>query len=112
MESKGKLLIFSAPSGAGKTTLVHHIMHSIKKLSFSISATSRPKRGNEVDGKEYYGCCMGCKAKLKNDPNIRFAIDPVSGNSVDKAIAVIGAAPNSDVYYFENLENLQRFILI
>lgn len=49
MESKGKLLIFSAPSGAGKTTLVHHIMHSIKKLSFSISATSRPKRGNEVD---------------------------------------------------------------
>ena len=66
----------------------------------------------QVDGKDYYGCCMGCKAKLKNDPNTRFAIDPVSGNSVDKAIAVIGAAPNSDVYYFENLENLQRFILI
>ncbi|MBT3173793.1 MAG: guanylate kinase [Lentimicrobiaceae bacterium] len=68
MESKGKLLIFSAPSGAGKTTLVHHIMHSIKKLSFSISATSRPKRGNEVDGKEYYFLSVDdFRKKIAND---------------------------------------------
>ena len=66
----------------------------------------------EVDGKDYYGCCMGCKAKLENDPNSRFAIDPVSGNRVDKATAVIGAAPNKDVYYFESLENLESFKLI
>ena len=65
----------------------------------------------QVDGKDYYGCCMGCKAKLENDPNSRFAIDPVSGNRVDKAIAVIGAAPNRDVYYFESLENLESFEL-
>ena len=66
----------------------------------------------QVDGKDYYGCCMGCKAKLENDPNSRFAIDPVSGNRVDKATAVIGAAPNKDVYYFESLENLESFKLI
>ena len=66
----------------------------------------------EVDGKDYYGCCMGCKAKLENDPNSRFAIDPVSGKRVDKATAVIGTAPNRDVYYFESLENLESFKLI
>ena len=64
----------------------------------------------KVDEKDYYGCCMGCKAKLENDPSTRFAIDPVSGNTVDKATAVIGAAPNKDVYYFESLENLQSFV--
>ena len=66
----------------------------------------------QVDGKDYYGCCMGCKAKLENDPSSRFAIDPISGNRVDKAIAVIGTAPNKDVYYFESLENFESFELI
>ena len=66
----------------------------------------------QVDGKDYYGCCMGCKAKLENDPSSRFAIDPISGNRVDKAIAAIGTAPNKDVYYFESLENFESFELI
>ena len=51
---KGKLLIFSAPSGSGKTTLVKYIMSQIDTLSFSISATSRKIRSNEVNGKDYY----------------------------------------------------------
>jgi len=53
--SQGKAIIFSAPSGAGKTTLVRHLL-GIESfaLSFSISATSRPIRGGEVDGKDYY----------------------------------------------------------
>ena len=51
---KGKLLIFSAPSGSGKTTLVKYIMGQIDTLSFSISATSRKIRSNEVNGKDYY----------------------------------------------------------
>src|SRR5690606_32627351 len=46
--------IFSAPSGAGKTTIVHHLLGKIPSLSFSVSATTRPKRGEEVDGKDYY----------------------------------------------------------
>lgn len=50
----GKLIIFSAPSGSGKTTLVHHLLGEIADLSFSISATSRDKRGQEVDGRDYY----------------------------------------------------------
>lgn len=51
---KGRVVIFSAPSGAGKTTLVHHLLAHIPQLAFSVSATSRPKRGEEVEGKDYY----------------------------------------------------------
>ncbi len=52
--NKGKIIVFSAPSGSGKTTIVHYLMSQIKNLHFSVSATSRLPRGNEVDGKDYY----------------------------------------------------------
>ena len=50
----GKLIIFSAPSGAGKSTIVHHILNCGFNMEFSVSATSRPPRPNEVDGIDYY----------------------------------------------------------
>lgn len=50
----GRAIIFSAPSGSGKTTLVHHLLDSNPDLSFSISATTREKRGNELEAKDYY----------------------------------------------------------
>ncbi|WP_184543812.1 guanylate kinase [Mucilaginibacter sp. FT3.2] len=54
MTKEGKLIIFSAPSGAGKTTIVHHLLGKIPNLEFSISATTRQARGDEQDGKDYY----------------------------------------------------------
>ncbi len=54
MKKKAKLIILSAPSGAGKTTLVHHLMNQIPNLAFSISAASRKPRSGEVDGQDYY----------------------------------------------------------
>jgi len=51
---EGKLVIISAPSGAGKTTLVKHLLESGLNLAFSISATTRPPRGNEKDGIDYF----------------------------------------------------------
>ena len=51
---KGKLVIFSAPSGAGKTTLVHHLLSKKFGLEFSVSAATREQREGEVDGKDYY----------------------------------------------------------
>lgn len=51
---KGKLLIFSAPSGAGKTTIVRHLLAGDFDLEFSISATSRAARPTETHGKDYY----------------------------------------------------------
>jgi guanylate kinase len=50
----GKLLIFTAPSGAGKTTIVRHLLKHYSQLAFSISATNRPMRTGEEDGKAYY----------------------------------------------------------
>lgn len=52
---KGKAIIFSAPSGAGKTTIVHHLLDKCNlNLSFSVSATSRAIRAEETEGKDYY----------------------------------------------------------
>lgn len=50
----GKVFIFSAPSGAGKSTVVNHLLALHPEFEFSISATSRPPRGVERDGVEYY----------------------------------------------------------
>lgn len=66
-------------------------------------------RSVNVDGKNYYGCCPDCLAKLKADPQARMDVDPVSGKQVDKAAAVIGVDKNGKIYFFENLENLKKF---
>ncbi len=52
---KGKLIVFSAPSGSGKTTIVRHLLGLPElNLEFSISATSREARGEEINGSDYY----------------------------------------------------------
>jgi len=67
--SEGKLIVFSAPSGSGKTTIVRHLLCIEKlNLAFSISATSREKRGDEEDKKDYYFLSSSeFKQKIKND---------------------------------------------
>jgi len=67
--SKGKLIVFSAPSGSGKTTIVRHLLKQEKlNLEFSISATSREKRGEEIDAKDYYFLSTDAfKEKIKKD---------------------------------------------
>jgi guanylate kinase len=54
METSGKCVIISAPSGAGKTTIVRSLLAQGLRLAFSVSATSRAKRGYEVDGQDYF----------------------------------------------------------
>jgi len=51
---EGKLIIFSAPSGAGKTSLVRYLLGQDLKLNFSVSACTRPPREEEIHGKDYY----------------------------------------------------------
>lgn len=65
----GKLIVFSAPSGSGKTTIVRHLLKQKElNLEFSVSATSREKRGEEKDGKDYYFLTSSeFKSKIKND---------------------------------------------
>lgn len=65
---EGKLFIFSAPSGSGKTTIVKNLLQKNLNLEFSISATNRPKRKNETNGKDYYFLSTSdFMKKIKND---------------------------------------------
>ncbi|MFC2104158.1 guanylate kinase [Bacteroidota bacterium] len=65
---EGKLFIFSAPSGSGKTTIVRRLLEKDLTLEFSISATSRPKRNNEINGKDYYFLTVDdFKEKIENN---------------------------------------------
>lgn len=52
--SDGKVVIVTAPSGAGKTTLVHHLLQRFPTLEFSVSACNRNRRPGETDGRDYY----------------------------------------------------------
>jgi guanylate kinase len=65
---KGKLVIISAPSGAGKTTIVRHLLDSNLNLSFSVSATTRQLRGDEKDGVDYFFLSVQeFKKRIEND---------------------------------------------
>jgi len=65
---KGKLVIFSAPSGAGKTTIVRHLLEQNFNFEFSVSATSRKPRGTETHGIDYYFLSeKEFKQKVEND---------------------------------------------
>ena len=111
--TEGKLVIFSAPSGAGKTTIVRHLLSQGLNFGFSISATTRKPRGTEQNGKDYYflsteefrdkinrdefleweevypGCFYGTlKSEVdricKNGQNILFDVDVVGGSNIKK----------------------------
>lgn len=72
-KKKGKLMIFSAPSGAGKTTLVRYIMSELDNLRFSVSACSREKRNYEEDGKDYHFITVAdFKEKISNNEFIEW----------------------------------------
>jgi YHS domain-containing protein len=63
----------------------------------------------EVEGRTYYGCCEMCKKALAEKPELRVAVDPVSGHEVDKSKAVIGVLEDGSVVYFESEENFKKF---
>ncbi|MBA3704811.1 MAG: guanylate kinase [Bacteroidetes bacterium] len=66
--TQGKLVIFSAPSGAGKTTIVQHLLKKIPELEFSVSACSRPIRKDETQGVDYYFISVAdFRKKIKNN---------------------------------------------
>ena len=62
-----------------------------------------------VNDKTYYGCCPGCVRRLNQDRKIRYTVDPVSRDTVDKADAIIGIGPDGHAYYFESRANLRTF---
>ena len=69
----------------------------------------RPQIPIEVDGRTYYGCCEMCKGRLGSDPSSRVSTDPASGNTVDKAGAVIGRTADGRTLYFESQGTFDRY---
>ena len=62
-----------------------------------------------VEGRTYYGCCPACKEKLEKQPASRMALDPVTGEQVDKAQAIIVQDSAGKVMYFAREDTLRRF---
>lgn len=137
-QKKGKLIIFSAPSGAGKTTIVKHLLQQDFNLEFSVSATSRNPRPNEIHAKDYYflsakefqqkvdnnefleweevykGTCYGT---LKNDverirelgKNVIFDVDVVGGLNIKKYYGDAALAVFVQPPSVEELRNRLKF---
>lgn len=137
-QKKGKLIIFSAPSGAGKTTIVKHLLQQDFNLEFSVSATSRNPRPNEIHAKDYYflsakefqqkvdnnefleweevykGTCYGT---LKNDverirklgKNVIFDVDVVGGLNIKKYYGDAAIAVFVQPPSVEELRNRLKF---
>jgi YHS domain-containing protein len=63
----------------------------------------------KVNKATYYGCCQMCEERLKTDQAVRLAVDPVTGDWVDKASAVVAARPDRSVLYFSSEETLERY---
>lgn len=112
----GKLIVFSAPSGSGKTTIVRYLLSKPElNMDFSISAASRPPREDEVNGKDYYFLSLeDFKKKIKNDEfleweevyrdnfygTLRTEIDRIwaSGKNVIFDIDVVGGLDIKQIY--------------
>lgn len=62
-----------------------------------------------VGGRTYYGCCPACKEKLENQPASRMALDPVTGEQVDKARAIIVQDSAGKVMYFAREDTLRGY---
>ncbi|MCF8331689.1 MAG: guanylate kinase [Bacteroidales bacterium] len=69
----GKLIIFSAPSGAGKTTIVHQVLEYFDNMEFSVSATTRYARPGEINGKDYYFIELDdFRRRIENDEFVEY----------------------------------------
>lgn len=72
-EKKGKIFVISSPSGGGKTTIVRKILSEFPEIIFSVSATTRPKRPDEIDGVHYFFLTEDqFLEKIKNDEFIEW----------------------------------------
>lgn len=109
------LAFFTFPALAAEPPNHHHADSWLKPVEAKFvcmmnnAVFDKEQMAIEVEGKIYYGCCAMCKERLQKDVSARQAADPVSGKTVDKASAVIGADPHGNVYYFENEENFHAF---
>jgi guanylate kinase len=95
---EGKVIIFSAPSGAGKTTIVRHLLSKDHNYGFSVSATSREPRGSEIDGVDYFFLTVNeFKAKIASDEFLEWQEvypDNFYGSLKSEVVRILGKGQN------------------
>jgi YHS domain-containing protein len=99
----------AAPAGSSQNAQLTLVERPSEVCMVNDQFMGREQIPVEVDGKTYFGCCEMCKGRLARDASARVAKDPVSGNSVDKATAVIAKRANRDVVYFESAATFDRY---
>jgi hypothetical protein len=98
----------AVPAAAGK--LVRIADHGeVCMLSNRFFGAGKQQVPADADGKKYYGCCARCAARLAQNAGARTAIDPVTGNPVDKASAVLAHDASNQVLYFESEASFARY---
>ncbi|MFL6193070.1 MAG: hypothetical protein ACJ75H_02770 [Thermoanaerobaculia bacterium] len=98
-----------ALAGNGATTPVLKKVEAKKVCMVNNQVFEKDQIPVQVQGKTYYGCCEMCKERLSKDAAARTAKDPVTGNPVDKAKAVIVAQTDGSVLYFESEKTLAQY---
>jgi guanylate kinase len=94
LRQRGKLIVFSAPSGTGKSTIAKKVLERLPDIRFSVSATTRQKRSGEVEGINYYFLTPeDFEEKIRNGGFIEheFFFGNYYGTQLDKTVAVIDA---------------------
>lgn len=99
--AKGRLIVVSAPSGSGKTTIARKIMEKFPFIKFSVSATTRPKRNGEVDGKDYFFLTREeFEKKIQNGELLEW--EEIYGNYYGTLKSVVeDALKNGDILLFD-----------
>lgn len=99
--NKGKLIVVSAPSGSGKTTIAKKILERFPFMKFSVSATTRPKRNGEIDGKDYFFLSREeFEKKIQNGELLEW--EEIYGNYYGTLKSVVeNALKNGDVLVFD-----------
>lgn len=98
---RGRLIVVSAPSGSGKTTIAKKIMEKFPFIKFSVSATTRPKRNGEVDGRDYFFLTREeFESKIKNGELLEW--EEIYGNYYGTLKSVVESAlKNGEVLLFD-----------
>ncbi|CUS93277.1 guanylate kinase [Candidatus Kryptonium thompsonii] len=99
--NRGKLIVVSAPSGSGKTTIAKKILEKFPFMKFSVSATTRPKRNGEVDGKDYFFLSREeFEKKIQNGELLEW--EEIYGNYYGTLKSVVESAlKNGDILVFD-----------
>ena len=103
------ILLFTSYAHAGKSPILKKVA-TPEVCMITNKHMGKAQIAVPIKEKVYYGCCEMCVGTLNKDIKSRYALDPLTGEKVDKATAVIGAKEDGAVMYFENQKNFDAYL--